>query len=125
MAPFRVPIQVGDPAAQRFEPFEALVDTGSTYTVLPSSVLVGLGVRPHRRAVFELADGSRAEWDVGQTWARLNGLQQITLVVFGEEGIHPILGAVTLEEFLLAPDPRAANACTRSSEVANRLDERP
>ena len=30
---------------------------------------------------------------------------QGTLVVFGEEGMDPIFGAVTLEEFLLAVDP--------------------
>ena len=29
----------------------------------------------------------------------------MTLVVFGEDGVDPLLGAVTLEEFLLAPDP--------------------
>jgi predicted aspartyl protease len=97
-------MEIGDPAGQRFESIEALVDTGSTYTVLPGSLLRRLGVNPHRRSVFELADGSTTEWDVGQTWVRLNDMGQITLVVFGEEGVAPILGAVTLEEFLLAPD---------------------
>lgn len=33
---------------------------------------------------------------------RFQGSEEYTLVVFGD---HALLGAVTLEEFLLAPDP--------------------
>ena len=105
MGTFKVTLEVGDPAAQRFESVEALGDTGSSFTVLPAPFLRLLGVTPHRRSRFELADGREAEWDVGQTSVRLNGIVQTTLVVFGNEDVEPILGAVTLEEFLLAPDP--------------------
>jgi len=102
---FRVTIEVGDPQGQRWQPVEALVDTGATYTVLPRSLLEGLGVRPHTRAQFLLADGSQVELEVGRTWVRLDGRQEFTLVVFGEGAVQPLLGAVTLEEFRLAPDP--------------------
>jgi predicted aspartyl protease len=105
MSTFSVPLEVGDPAGQRFEAFEALVDTGSTFTVMPGATLRRLGVTPHRTSTFELADGTQTEWAVGQTWVRLNDLALMTLVVFGDEGVAPILGAVTLGEFLLAPDP--------------------
>ena len=105
MGTFKLILELGDPAAQRFASFEALVDTGATYTAFPASVLLDLGVSPHRRATFELADGSQTEWDVGRTWVRLNGRTEMTLVVFGAEGVEPILGAVTIEEFLLTPDP--------------------
>ena len=105
MGTFRVQIDIGDPEAERFESLDVLVDTGSTYTVVPASVLRRLGVRAHRRSTLELADGSRKEWEMGRTWVRLDSKQEMTLVVFGEEGVEPILGAVTLEEFLLAPDP--------------------
>ena len=105
MGTFSVTLEIGDPAASHFEPIEALVDTGSTYTVLPTSMLERLGVQPHRRSTFELADGNRMECDLGQTYIRLNDIEQMTLVVFGQEVTDPILGAVTLEEFLLAPDP--------------------
>ena len=44
------------------------------------------------------------ERDLGRAWVRFEGGEQYTLVVFGG---HPLLGAVTLEEFLLAPDPVA------------------
>jgi predicted aspartyl protease len=105
MGTFSVPLQVGDQAGSRYETVEALVDTGATYTVLPGSVLRELGVQPHRTSIFELADGSRHEWQMGRTWVRLQDKQEMTLVVFGEDDVSPLLGAVTLEEFLLAPDP--------------------
>jgi predicted aspartyl protease len=102
---FKVQIQVGDQAGQTFESLEALVDTGSTYTVIPAATLRRLGVTAHRKSVFEFADGSRQEWDMGRTWVRLDGQSEQTLVVFGADEVEPILGAVTMEEFLVAPDP--------------------
>jgi predicted aspartyl protease len=102
---FKVDIEVGDPSGQRFEQYQALVDTGSTYSVFPAKVLRRLGVEPHRRSAFELADGTQKEWPIGRTWLRLDGRQEVSLVVFGDEDSEPILGALALEEFLLAPDP--------------------
>lgn len=105
MGTFTVQLLVGNLAATHFEPVEALVDTGATYSVLPSSTLRQLGVEPHTKAEFVLGDGRRIEHDIGRTWVELDGRREFTLVVFGEEDIEPILGAVTLEEFRLAPDP--------------------
>lgn len=84
---------------------EALVDAGATNTALPSSLLAELGVSPHTTTVFELADGRELELDIGRTWVRVNGDQELTQVVFAEEGAEPVLGAVTLEEMGLAVDP--------------------
>ncbi len=105
MGTFKVEVQIGDPAALRFESVQALVDTGATYTVLPASLLTRLGVEPHTRGEFRLADGRRAELDIGRAWVQLDGRREFTLVVFGAEDADPLLGAVTLEEFRLAPDP--------------------
>ena len=44
MGTFEVPIHVGDIAGQRFVEVRALVDTGSTYTAVPSSILTALGI---------------------------------------------------------------------------------
>lgn len=105
MGTFRVTVEIGNPGGQRYEPVEALVDTGATYAVMPASLLRRLGVSPHRRAVFEMADGSPLEMDVGQTWLRVDGRDVVTLVVFGDEGTEPLLGAYALEGLLLAADP--------------------
>jgi clan AA aspartic protease len=105
MSTFNVTLEVGDPKGEAFESVEALVDTDSTFTVLPVSLLRRLGVTPHRRTRFEMADGSQTDWDVGQTVVRLKETTQTTVVVFGSDNTEPILGAVTLEEFLLGVDP--------------------
>ena len=107
MGTFRHFIEVGDPQGQRFERIEALVDTGASYTVVPAPLLRRLGVPPHDRVFLILADGRRIERDVGQTWVRINGKAVITLAVFGDEGVEPLLGAYTLEGLRLGVD--AAN----------------
>jgi predicted aspartyl protease len=99
---FSVRIEVGDAERRRFRSIDALVDTGATYTVLPRSLLEELDVIPHRRANFALADGTQIDRSLGRAWIRLGAQEEYSLVVFGDDAL---LGAVTLEEFLLAPDP--------------------
>ena len=52
-----------------------------------------------------LADGGRVQRDFGRTWTRLEGEQDISPVVFGDEDGTPLLGAVPLEIFGLGIDP--------------------
>jgi clan AA aspartic protease len=92
---------------QGSEELEALVDTGATNTVIPADLLRRLGVRPHRRSVFQPADGREVEMEIGRAWVRVDGQREFTQVVFGTEGSEPILGAITLEEMNLAVDPVA------------------
>ena len=97
-------MQVGDPQADRFETVDVLVDSGATYTLLPAAILRRLGVEPHSTRVFELADGSLTRRDFGRTWVSLNGQLEITPVVYGDDSVRPLLGAVTLEIFSLGID---------------------
>ena len=101
---FRNDIEIGDPAGARFVTVNALVDTGASITSVPASLLNELGVSPHDRLNFILADGRRIERDVGQTWIRINGRSVITLVLFGDEGMQPLLGAYSLQGLMLAVD---------------------
>jgi aspartyl protease family protein len=102
---FRVPIEVGDPEGNRWERVEALVDTGASYTLLPRPVLERLGVSGAFRHPFVLENGRQLEYEVAETRVQLDGQTRVTLVIFGEEGAEPLLGAYTLEGFGLAPDP--------------------
>jgi len=102
MGTFRVRIEVANADLERFEPVEALVDTGATYTVLSKVLLRDLGIASHRRARFVLADGRRVERSLGRAWVRVGDRAEFSLVVFGEDAL---LGAVTLEELGLAADP--------------------
>lgn len=105
MGIFNVPIGVGNNDGSIFERVDALVDTGATFTIVPSPILRGLGVEPQESGDFELADGSIIRFDIGETLLQVNGVQVNSVVVFGEEGMEPILGALTLERLGLAVDP--------------------
>ena len=105
MGTFRASIEVGDPAGERYEALEAIVDTGATYTALPATLLGGLGVVANARATFVLADGRQVEREIGRTWIRLEGRTELTLVVFGGPDSQPLLGAYALEGLRLAADP--------------------
>lgn len=105
MGTFRIEIQIGDPEGRRYETVTALVDTGATYTTVPRPVLESLGIAPHGRATFVLADERQVELDIGRARVRVNGREELTLVVFAAPGTEPLLGAYALEGLLLAPDP--------------------
>ena len=105
MGTFTVMLGVGDPQGRRYEEVEVMVDSGAAYTVLPASLLEGLGVEPHEDRGFVLADGHRVERGFGRTWLRLDGRQDVSPVVFWDEDSMPLLGAVTLEIFGLSIDP--------------------
>ena len=105
MGTFRATIDIGDPAGQRWDQVDALVDTGSSYTWLPADLLARLGVSPQFRREFMTADARVIERDMAVTTARWDGQTLPTLVVFGDEGSMPLLGAYTLEGFGLAADP--------------------
>ena len=96
---FRVSIQLAGAT------MEALVDRGASYTVIPRDVLERLGTQPDEERLFVLADGREVRYPMA--WARvaIGELVQPTLVVFGEPGTEPILGAFTLEGFGLGVDP--------------------
>ncbi len=103
---FRVSIQIARAQGERVEPLRALVDTGSTFTWIPQDLLERLGVIPEEELPFELADGREQRYPVAWVQIRLEGRrEQPTIVVFAPAGSEPILGVVTLEEYLLAVDP--------------------
>ena len=105
MGIFRVTIEIGDPQGQSYESVEALVDTGTSDTVVPRSVLERLGVPAQGCWPFTLADERVVEHEIGQTAIRINGTSRIVLVVFGESDTTVLLGASSLEVFHLAADP--------------------
>ena len=87
------------------ETLDALVDTGATFTGVPSAVLERLGVEPHRTVRLRLANGQIEERSLGRVRAELNGESEEIICVFGDPDAPPVIGAVTLETFLLSVDP--------------------
>ena len=105
MGTFSVEIEVGDPSGSRFEPVEALVDTGATYTMLPASMLRSLDVSPIDSQSFILTNGQRVCREIGQTLVSIDSRVRTTQVVFADEESDPVLGMVTLGVFGLRVDP--------------------
>jgi aspartyl protease family protein len=84
---------------------DVVVDTGAAFSQIPRQVLDKLGIVPHRRMQFMLADGATTENDVGHALFRLSQREEISLVIFAEAGEPPLIGAHTLESLLLGVDP--------------------
>ena len=105
MGIFTVSIVVGDLEWQRTAPLEALVDTGTTFSAVPASVLAQLGIEPMVRREVEFANGHVEDVAIGWLRVVVESQDIITPVMFNEEGTEPLLGAVALEEALLGVDP--------------------
>lgn len=84
---------------------EVLADTGATLTILPATLLGGLGVRPEKTLEFVLAGGRELKRPVGEARVAVNGDAVTARVVFGEPGDAALLGLTVLEELGLAVDP--------------------
>ena len=105
MGTFRHSIELGAGPTGPFETIDALVDTGAAYTTVPVAILQRLGVTPHRQETFVLAGGRRVARPLGRAWVRINGREESTVVVFGDDSTPVLLGAHTLEGLSLAADP--------------------
>ncbi len=105
MGTFAVQIEVSKPYGSEFVSVDALVDTGATYTVLPSHILAEVGVVAEENRNFELADSRVVELPLGYAAIRIADKRVIAPVVFGPERASPLLGATALEISGLAVDP--------------------
>jgi predicted aspartyl protease len=105
MGVFQVGIDVAGLEGGRFERVDAWVDTGAFYSSVPRPLLESLGVVPHIREPFRLADGRVVETAIGRAFIRIGDRAEITLVLFGEPASPPLLGAYSLEGLRLAVDP--------------------
>jgi len=101
---FRVDLGVGDFDGSNFEPIDALVDTGASYTSIPEDILIRLGVQPEEERNFVLANGQTVSRSLAWIRVRLEGKEQPTLVIFGDRESQALLGAFTLEGFGLSVD---------------------
>lgn len=82
-----------------------LVDSGAVYSVVPKAILRRLGIKPHSKRTFTLADGSHITRQVGDVSFKFNGQQGASPVIFGEKGDSTLLGTVSLEALGFFLDP--------------------
>jgi clan AA aspartic protease len=106
MALTHISVRIANPARpRRFAQVKFLVDSGAVYSVVPTRTLEKLGVKPHSRRTFILADGSEVTRRMGDAVFRLDGRQGASPVIFGEKRDSAFLGAVTLESLGVLLDP--------------------
>lgn len=107
MGTFYVTIRVADRFRERYAYVDALVDTGSTYTALSTSLLEELGIVREDVRTLELADNRTVEYATGETRVGIDNREQTVLVVFTPDDATPLVGATTLEILGLGVDPIA------------------
>ena len=89
------------------EPYEAefLVDTGSIDCVAPENELEKIGIKKEGKSVYELTNGAVVEYELGFARIAFMGQETVSQVIFGPEGVEPILGVVVLENLGFVVDP--------------------
>ena len=84
---------------------DLLVDTGSTYSLLPPDLVERLRLPIFRQTRAMLASGEHATYRLGEVRMRIGDDERTTVFFAGAPSAKPLLGAVTLEEFGLGVDP--------------------
>ena len=82
-----------------------LVDSGTSYSLLPEEVWKELGLEEQEKLEFILADGTTIERGASECKIRLNGKERHTPVILGQPDDEPLLGVITLENLGLVLDP--------------------
>jgi len=82
-----------------------LIDSGTTYSLLPKTVWQKIGLIPKREHTFLLADGRTITRMVSDCYIILPQGEAHTPVILGEEDDEAILGVVTLEILGLVFNP--------------------
>ncbi len=99
-------VEVGNVATPDVtETIEFLIDSGAVYSVVPAPILERLGIQPLTQQQFRLADGSKITRRKGGALFKYGDAIGVADVIFGEEGDHALLGAMTLEGLGLGLDP--------------------
>ncbi len=82
-----------------------LVDTGAIDSMAPASELAAAGLAPVGRSTYELADGSLHEYAFGLAQIEFMGEVTAGRIIFGPEGVEPLLGVTALESVGIMLDP--------------------
>lgn len=84
---------------------DLLVDTGPTWSLIPSEAARSLGVEPSETQSVKTADGRRLDLPLCEIRFTIDGRSLTTPCLVGASDAPALLGAVTLEAFGLAADP--------------------
>ncbi|MDI6793797.1 MAG: clan AA aspartic protease [bacterium] len=90
------------------EKYEAdfLVDTGATDCMAPAKKLKEAGILLAGKTTYELADGTPKEFEFGLGAIEFMGDITAGRIIFGPDGVEPILGVTALESVGITVDPK-------------------
>ena len=112
----RVPVRVANPFDQgRFWESDFLVDTTPTMSIVPVDVLDAIGVDAREIVRVYMADGSSVLRRVGLLRYTVAGISRTAEVVYGPEGVEPLLGALQLQSMGLLVDLAGERLLPRSA----------
>ena len=103
---FRADFTIRHKDGTQLHALNGVVDTGSSFVIVPERILDEMGVARDEPAWFGLADGSTREMSVGEVLLGLQGRTKTVQVVFGPDPRQTLLGAMALEAFGLAADAK-------------------
>ena len=112
MGEFTVEVGLSGPGGGPAVRVQAMVDTGSTHSMFPASLMSKLNVRSSDHRPYSLADGRVVEYYYGIADIEINGWTVACPAIFGAEDQY-LVGATTLECFDLMVDPVAAELVPR------------
>ena len=110
MGLFRIDIEVANPERRDFRRITPIVDTGATYSMLPSSLLLELGITPDGDKTFTLADGVERKYEMGEARFRFDGNLERTTPVRPGQHLPPggrslrLIPDTTNERLIPTPD---------------------
>jgi predicted aspartyl protease len=121
MSIFRVNIVAANITDQQrtTPPLQALVDSGSELTWLPSDTVSAIGILPVRDRTLQTATGQTVQRPIGYALLRAEGFETIDEVVFAEPGDATLLGVRTLVGFGAMVDYIAHRFVATTTIVAN------
>ncbi len=101
-----VDVEIANPADLKSKTkVRLLVDSGATLSVISGRLLRGLGIRPHSKRSFILANDDTIERQIGDAQFFYQGQQGAAPVIFEKAGDSDLLGVVTLEALGFILDP--------------------
>ena len=120
MSLFRVNIVARNPKDEQraTPPIEALVDTGSELTWMPTDLLSQAGIAPRRKRTFLTATRQTVTRDVGYAILAAEGFETTDEVVFAEPSDLILLGVRTIEGFGVVVDNIGHRFVAQASIVA-------
>lgn len=96
--------RVGNPQNGKTTTRRMLVDSGATYSVVPSTVLKKLNIKAIDTQKFTLANGEEIVKEIGEARFEIQGKRRTAPVIFGDKNIW-LIGATTLENMGFILDP--------------------